>query len=316
MGDPAGVGPEVALRVLADGTAAHDCDLSIVGDPAALKSWAERLSLPAGVEIIDTGVRAGAVEPGRPTPVGAAAAVASIETAARMCLSGDADAMATAPVAKAQIAATGVRFPGHTEFLAELTRASDYVMTFVQGRSRVGLVTTHLPLSEVPEAITTDLVLTKLRTFAAGLSSWLGVRSPKIAVTALNPHAGEGGRFGDEDARVIAPAVKRVREEGMDAWGPFPADSIFVGHGATDAGGPGSGYDAILAMYHDQATIAAKLMGFGRCVNLTLGLPIVRTSVDHGTAFELAGRGGVDHGSMAAAVRLAGEIAARRIESP
>lgn len=315
MGDPAGVGPEVALRVLADTDTAPGCDLSIAGDPAALAHWAGALSLPLDARVVDAGARVGRIEPGSPSVDGARAALASIETAARMCASGEADAMVTAPVSKADIAATGVDFPGHTEFLADLTGAPGYVMTFVHGDRRVGLVTTHLPLSAVPAAITTDLVLSKLRILADGLSSWLGVASPSIAVTALNPHAGEGGRFGDEDARVVAPAVARAREEGMDVAGPFAADSIFVGHGDRGAGGPGSAYDAILAMYHDQATIAAKLMGFGHCVNLTLGLPIVRTSVDHGTAFELAGRAGVDHGSMAAAVRLAGAIAARRVES-
>jgi 4-hydroxythreonine-4-phosphate dehydrogenase len=316
MGDPAGVGPEVALRAMADAAVAPGSDLSIAGDSAVLARWADMLSLPHAAQIVDAGLRVGEVEPGHPTAAGARAALASIETAARMCMSGEADAMVTAPVSKADIAATGSSFPGHTEFLADLTAAAGYVMTFVRGRSRVGLVTTHLPLSEVSAAVTTDLVLSKIRMLAAGLASWLGVDSPSIAVTALNPHAGEDGRFGDEDSRVIAPAVAKARDEGVNAAGPFPADSIFVGHGDKDSGGPGSAYDAILAMYHDQATIAAKLMGFGHCVNLTLGLPIVRTSVDHGTAFGLAGRGGVHHGSMAAAVSLAAEIAARRIESP
>jgi 4-hydroxythreonine-4-phosphate dehydrogenase len=309
MGDPAGVGPEVALRALADSDLAPDCDFSLVGDPDALEYWAARLSLPLTARVADCGARAGKIAPGSPSVEGAGAALASIETAARMCMSRDADAMVTAPVSKAGIAETGVEFPGHTEFLAELTAATDYVMTFVHEEQRVGLVTTHLPLSAVPAAITTDLVLSKLRILAGGLSSWLGVESPSIAVAALNPHAGEGGKFGDEDSRVIAPAVARARDEGIDAAGPFAADSIFVGHGDRDAGGPGSGYDAILAMYHDQGTIAAKLMGFGHSVNLTLGLPIVRTSVDHGTAFELAGRACADHGSMAAAVSLAAAIA-------
>ena len=223
--------------------------------------------------------------------------------------------MVTAPVSKAAIAATGVAFPGHTEFLAGLTGAADFVMTFVQGEHRVALATTHLPLSEVPAALTTELVAGKLGVLAGGLRSWLGVRSPRIAVAGLNPHAGEDGRFGDEEERVIAPAVARAREAGIDASGPYPADSIFVGHGDRDSGGPGSLYDAILAMYHDQGTVAAKLWGFGRSVNLTLGLPVVRTSVDHGTAFGIAGRGGVDSGSMVAAVRLATAIAVRLTES-
>jgi len=316
MGDPAGVGPEVALRALADSGLAERAELSIIGDSGAIERWARALSLrPAGA-VIDCGANAGAVEPGCPTPQGARSALASIELAARMCLSGKADAMVTAPVSKDAIASTGIPFPGHTEFLARFTRAADVVMTFVHGERRVALVTTHLPLCEVPGALTIDLVLKKLRTLARGLESWLGVESPRIAVTALNPHAGEGGRFGDEEERVIAPAIELAGAEGIDADGPHPADSIFVGHGAaateaSGAAGPGSAYDAILAMYHDQGTIAAKLWGFGAAVNLSLGLPIVRTSVDHGTAFSLAGRGGVDPGSMLAAVRLATEIARR-----
>jgi 4-hydroxythreonine-4-phosphate dehydrogenase len=315
MGDPAGIGPEVALRAAADQDAVRGCDVSVAGDPAALDYWAGLLSIPAPVHIIDAGVAAGAVEPGRPTHDGALSALASIEAAARLCVAGEADAMVTAPVSKEAIAATGVGFPGHTEFLAELTGASGFVMTFVHGRQCIGLVTTHLPLREVPAVLTADLVFEKLLALAEGLSGWLGVTAPRIAVAALNPHAGEGGRFGDEEERVIAPAVALARDAGIDADGPHPADSIFVGHGDPGSSGPGSPYDAILAMYHDQGTIAAKLMGFGGCVNLTMGLPIVRTSADHGTAFGLAGRGRADHGSMAAAVRLAGAIAARRAGS-
>lgn len=315
MGDPAGVGPEIALRVLADTSITRNCDLTIAADPAALEEWARRLSLSLPADIVDVGASVGTVDPGRPTDDGARAALASIEVAARLCMSGGADAMVTAPVSKAAIAAIGVSFPGHTEFLAGLTCAEGFVMTFVQGERRVALATTHLSLAEVPAAITTELVAGKLEILANGLRSWLGVRSPRIAVTGLNPHAGEDGRFGDEEERVIAPAVARARRAGVDASGPYSADSIFVGHGDRDSGGPGSLYDAILAMYHDQGTVAAKLWGFGRCVNLTLGLPVVRTSVDHGTAFGIAGRGKADPGSMIAAVRLAAAIAGRLAES-
>jgi 4-hydroxythreonine-4-phosphate dehydrogenase len=331
MGDPAGVGPEVAIRALADPRIRRFCDLSLVGDPLAIERWTRLLSVEPPGAVVDCGTAAGEVEPGCPSPQGARAALASIDTAARMCLSGEADAMVTAPVSKAAIASTGVPFPGHTEYLARLTRADDVVMTFVHGERRVALVTTHLPLREVPRVLTVDLVERKLTTLAQGLESMLSVEDPRIAVTALNPHAGEGGRFGDEEERIIAPAIVRARESGVNADGPHPADSIFVGHGergsdseprehgspdsagpaptATRRHGPGADYDAILAMYHDQATIAAKLWGFGAAVNLSLGLPIVRTSVDHGTAFSLAGTGRADPGSMFAAVRLAAEIA-------
>jgi len=316
MGDPAGIGPEVALKALADASLSEGCDLSIVGDPAVLGEWADRLSLPSAEEVVDVGVSSGAVEPGRPTVAGARAALGSIETAARLCMSGEADAMVTGPVSKAAIASTGVVFPGHTEFLAGLTGAAGFLMTFVHGNERIALVTTHLPLAAVPSTLTSGLVLDKITTLAEGLSSWLGIDSPRIAVTALNPHAGEGGAFGDEEERIISPAIERARRAGIDADGPHPADSIFVGHGDPDSGGPGAAFDAVLAMYHDQGTVAAKLMGFGHCVNLTLGLPIVRASVDHGTAFGIAGRGEADHESMAAAVRLAAAIARRRNESP
>ena len=321
MGDPAGVGPEVALRALADAGLSELADMTVAGDPVAIEEWATILSVRPTAAVVDCRARAGGVEPGKPTPNGARAALASIEVAARMCLDGHADAMVTAPVSKRAIAATGVPFPGHTEFLARYTRAEDVVMTFIHGAHRVALATTHLPLREVSASLSSDLILRKLVTLSRGLESWLLVENPRIAVTALNPHAGEGGRFGEEE-RVIAPAIARALAAGIDADGPHPADSIFVGHGergreggrATQAG-PGAGYDAILAMYHDQGTIPAKLWGFGAAVNLSLGLPIVRTSVDHGTAFGLAGRGGVDPGSMLAAVRLACEIAANRSET-
>jgi 4-hydroxythreonine-4-phosphate dehydrogenase len=314
MGDPAGIGPEVALRAHGDRDLARLAEMTLVGDPAVVEQWSSMLSLSPEGAVIDCGASAGIVEPGRPTSEGAASALASIEVAARMCMAGQADAMVTAPVSKEAIAATGVPFQGHTEFLASFTRADDVVMTFIHGKKRVALVTTHLPLRDVSAALTTDLVLCKLKTLATGLTSWLRVENPLIAVTALNPHASEGGRFGDEEERVIAPAIALAREAGIDADGPYPADSVFVGHGES-GGGPGSTYDAILAMYHDQGTVAAKLWGFGSAVNVSLGLPIVRTSVDHGTAYSIAGRSEANPGSMLAAVRLAAEIALNRLEA-
>jgi len=298
MGDPAGVGPEVAIKAMKNRVLAGQCELSFVGDPGAIERWADLLSIKLSGAVIDCGASAGETRPGRPAPEGARASLASIETAARLCLAGQADAMVTGPVSKEAIASTGVPFRGHTEFLARFTRADDAVMTFVHGERRVALVTTHLALRDVPSALSAELIEKKLSTLAEGLTSWLGVSEPRIAVTALNPHAGEGGRFGDEEERVIVPAIKRARDAGIDADGPHPADSVFVGHGDPEAGGPGSGYDAVLAMYHDQGTVAAKLWGFGRAVNLTLGLPIVRTSVDHR--------------SMLAAIQLAVDIARRR----
>jgi len=255
------------------------------------------------------------VEPGRPTAAGARAAIESVILAASTCRSAGADAVVTAPVSKAAIAGAGYEFCGHTEFLADLLGATDVLMLFVHGRLRVAVATTHVPLARVAGALSRDLVATKLAVLARGLEGDLGVASPSIAVTGLNPHAGEDGRVGDEERSIIVPAIADARSAGIDVDGPFPADSIFLGLGDPGAGGPGSRFDAVLAMYHDQGTIPVKLLGFGGGVNVTLGLPVVRTSVDHGTAFDLAGREGVNAGSMLDAVRLAGEIARRRLES-
>jgi 4-hydroxythreonine-4-phosphate dehydrogenase len=311
MGDPAGVGPEVALRASAEPGVQAACDLRMVGSRSALVSWARRLSLPEPAAVVDPGRADVSSEPGRPTEAGARAAIAAIEEAARMCRSGEAEAMVTGPVSKSAIAALGYDFPGHTEFLAALTGTRHYVMTFIDGPRRVGLATTHLPLSHVPGALTRELIVSKLRVLEHGLADWLGVAGARIAVAALNPHAGEGGRFGTEEERVIVPAIEEAQAEGIRAEGPFAADALFAGLGRPAGQGPGSGYDAALAMYHDQGTIAIKHDAFDRAVNLTLGLPIVRTSVDHGTAFGIAGTAGVAHGSMVAAVLLAASIAGR-----
>jgi 4-hydroxythreonine-4-phosphate dehydrogenase len=309
MGDPAGVGPELALRALAEPELSERCELSVVGAGDALAFWSDRLSLPLAGSIVEVGAGSGSIEPGRPVSEGAAASVLSVEKAAEICVAGGADAMVTAPVCKAAIASTGRAFTGHTELLAELTGTTEYAMTFVHGTTRIALATAHIPLSRVAEELDVRLVLGKLRALDAGLTSWFGLENPRIAVAALNPHAGEGGAFGGEEASVIAPAVEEARTLGIGALGPLPADSLFVDRGP---GGPQLCFDAALMMYHDQATIAAKLLGAGGSVNVTLGLPIVRTSVDHGTAFDLAARGGVPRtDSMMAAVRLAGEIAQR-----
>jgi 4-hydroxythreonine-4-phosphate dehydrogenase len=313
MGDPAGVGPELVLRALSDPSLADVCDMTVVGDRGALDFWSQCLSLPVADEVAEVGGRHLTPVPGRPEPVGAASSLRSIEAAARMCEAGEADAMVTAPVSKSAISSSGREFSGHTEFLAELTGAAGYLMTFVHGRTRIALATTHLPLSRVPGALTARLLEGKLVTLDRGLRDWFGIEEPRIAVAALNPHAGEGGAFGDEEERVIAPAIRAAQVLGIRAKGPFPADSVFLDRasGATRARGASPPFDATLAMYHDQGTIAAKLLGSGESVNVTLGLPIVRTSVDHGTAFDIAGQGVARTGSMVAAVRLAAEIAVR-----
>jgi 4-hydroxythreonine-4-phosphate dehydrogenase len=309
MGDPAGVGPEIVLRALASREQGARPEVAVIGSRRVLEACADRFGLDAPGRVVE--VEGGGVtwEPGRPSEAGARLAVRAIEEGARLCLGGDAGAMVTAPVSKAGIVRAGYDFPGHTEFLANLTGARSYVMTFVSGTRRVGLATTHIPISEVAGALSEDLIVEKLGVLAGGLREWFGIERPRIAVAALNPHAGEGGLIGGEDDAIVRPAIETARRAGLDASGPFPADTIYVGLGGPEGAGPGGGYDAALAMYHDQGTIPAKLLGFGSGVNVTLGLPIVRTSVDHGTAFDIAARGAADPGSLLAAIDLARGIA-------
>ncbi len=310
MGDPAGIGPEVVLKTLCAPGLREEFDLSVVGTRAVLADWSRRLSLPFDARVEEAHDGPVSDEPGRPTASGARAAVEAVVAAARACQSGAADAMVTAPVTKATIAEAGYDFPGHTEFLARLTGVESVVMTFVHGARRIGLVTNHLPIAAVARTLTLELVLDKLLILSRGLQESLGIASPRIAVASLNPHAGERCTIGDEEERIIGPAVAAAREVGVAAEGPFPAESVFPRLGSRDD--DGDRFDAALAMYHDQATIPVRVWGIAGGVNLTLGLPIVRTSPDHGTALDLAGRGTADPGSMIAAVRLAGEVAARR----
>lgn len=316
MGDPAGIGPEVVLKACAIRKLSERFNIRVVGRRCRLDQWSALLGIPLEVELVDPmedAAEATAFSPGVSTPEGAREALACIKAAAEMCLSGAADAIVTAPVSKIAMTECGIDFPGHTEYLARLMRTSEYVMTFVVAGKRVALATTHLSVADVPHAITRALVLEKITILDRGLREWFEVEDPRIAVTALNPHAGEDGMFGSEEATAITPAIADAVAMGIRAEGPFPADSIYCGLGGAD--GPGAGFDAVLAMYHDQGTIAAKLWGFSQGVNVTLGLPIVRTSADHGTAFGLAGRGEADPGSIIAAVTLAGEIAEVRVRT-
>jgi 4-hydroxythreonine-4-phosphate dehydrogenase len=215
------------------------------------------------------------------------------------------DAIVTAPVHKGLINDAGTAFTGHTEYLAQRTHAARAVMLLATGTLRVALATTHLPLKDVSAALSIDLICEVLEILHGDLTRRWGMAAPRIAVCALNPHAGEGGHMGDEEARIIAPAIERMRARGIEAHGPVPADTVFVPHIL-------AGYDAVLAMYHDQGLPVVKHVGFESAVNVTLGLPIVRTSVDHGTALELAGSGRADAGSFTAAVHVALHLAARQ----
>jgi 4-hydroxythreonine-4-phosphate dehydrogenase len=231
--------------------------------------------------------------------------LALLERAVAGALGGEFDGIVTAPVHKRIINDAGVRFSGHTEFLAERTASPRVLMLLTTGELRVALATTHLPLRAVSDAITVDSLYEAAVILARELKRSWAIPEPRIAVCGLNPHAGEGGYLGEEELRVITPAIERMQAAGIRASGPLPADTVFVPQVLT-------GFDAVLAMYHDQGLPVVKHAGFERAVNVTLGLPIVRTSPDHGTALDLAGSGRADHGSLSAAVRLASRLAAQR----
>ena len=295
VGDPAGIGPEViaaALRELPPGVS----HVRVYGDLRAVERAG---GLPRGVEVAS--FASADVKPGSPDPEASHGVVQSIQAAARDCLRGDVDAMVTGPIAKEQMGRAGYTFPGHTELLAELCGRESAVMLLCGRGLRVVPATIHCALREVPQRISTEAIVGILDVLHAELAARFGLSRTRIAVCGLNPHAGEAGRFGDEEQRVIAPAVEQARARGIDAHGPLSADSIFS---RTLAGE----FDVVVGMYHDQVLGPLKLHAFGRAVNVTLGLPLVRTSVDHGTAFDIAGSGRADPGSMQEAVRLAVEI--------
>lgn len=242
--------------------------------------------------------------PGNTDPANAPYVLDTLRRATRGCLSGEFDALVTGPVHKGVINDAGVAFSGHTEFLQELTGAPQVVMMLMAGDLRVALATTHLPLRDVSDAITSTLCESVLRVLHTDLMHKLGIMSPRILVCGLNPHAGEDGHLGREDEDVVKPVLARLRAEGMRLTGPLPADTLFTARNLRHA-------DAVLAMYHDQGLPVLKYAGFGNAVNVTLGLPIIRTSVDHGTALELAGTGAAELGSLDAAVRAALDMVAR-----
>jgi 4-hydroxythreonine-4-phosphate dehydrogenase len=245
--------------------------------------------------------------PGEPNKEGAALALASLDAAAALAVRGEACALVTGPIAKALLAEVGFDHPGQTEFVAQVcgVPAQDAVMMLAGPRLRTIPLTVHVALARVPALLTIDLICRRARVATAALARDFGIASPRIAIAGLNPHAGEAGRMGDEEIRVIAPAVAALQAEGIAATGPHPADALFAPHARGD-------YDVALCMYHDQALIPLKALDFDSGVNVTLGLPIVRTSPDHGTAFDIAGKGVADPGAMIAAIRMAGECAARR----
>jgi 4-hydroxythreonine-4-phosphate dehydrogenase len=318
MGDPSGIGAEVTAQALA----AHRGALVpyVFGDAAVFASAARRarLALPAvdlgeplppdGALVRVTKLPRLATTPGRPARAGGAAQLAYLEAAYAAVASGSADALCTAPVSKAQVQHAERGFVGHTEWLEARTGAKRSVMMLASSRLRVALVTNHLQLARVPAAVTAGGILGTLTTTYTALRDDFGIARPRIAVCAMNPHAGEGGAFGDDERRVVVPALGRARRLGIAATGPYPADSVFFRAVAGE-------FDAVVALYHDQGLIPVKLLDAVEgdpAVNVTLGLPIVRTSPDHGVAYDLAGRGEASHESMWAALALAARLARRR----
>jgi 4-hydroxythreonine-4-phosphate dehydrogenase len=305
-GEPAGIGPDICLALAKSGVAGR---LVIVGDRTLLQDRARRLGVDiAGLDIRHVPLRAPVVA-GRLDATNASYVLDILDVAIDGCISGEYAAMVTAPVHKGVINDAGVAFTGHTEYLAERTGTRRVVMmlagTGEHAGLRVALATTHLPLKDVPAAITKDELTTTLRILHGDLVAKFGIARPRILVAGLNPHAGEGGHLGMEEIEVIGPVLDALRAEGMDLIGPLPADTLFTRHVL-------AGSDAQLAMYHDQGLAVLKYAAFEEGINITLGLPILRTSVDHGTALDLAGTGRADPRSLFAAVRLAADIVARR----
>ncbi|MEA2627362.1 MAG: 4-hydroxythreonine-4-phosphate dehydrogenase [Candidatus Binatota bacterium] len=303
MGDPAGIGPEVALRACARRAIRRQVRPVFFGDPAVFADTARRLAIPLRDEVVEIGsLAAGQRRAGRPSREGAEAAYRSILEAVAAVQRGRAAAVVTAPVSKRAIQDAGHEFPGHTEVIARLAGDADVRMMMAGASLNVVLVTTHVALAAVPGSLDAPRIAATATIAAAALRRHFGVRRPRIAIAGLNPHAGEGGAFGDEDERIVAPAVASARRRGLAVSGPYPADTVFHRARAGE-------FDAVVALYHDQGLIPFKLLHFSDGVNVTLGLPFPRTSPDHGTAFDIAGRGRADDSSMAAAIALAGRMA-------
>jgi 4-hydroxythreonine-4-phosphate dehydrogenase len=317
-GEPAGIGPDACVSLAQRD---WEADLVVAGDVELLGATAEALGLPLTLERYDPTRlpkphRNGTLQvmhiptrcqvaPGHPDVRNAAYVIEMLDRACDGCTNGEFAAMVTAPVQKSTLMDAGYRFSGHTEYLAERTRAALPVMLLINDQLRVALVTTHLALSDVPHAITRDRLRSTLRIVNMDLERHFSLQPPRIAVLGLNPHAGEGGHLGREELDIINPVIEELKAEGMHLQGPIPADTAFTTRFLKTV-------DVIVAMYHDQGLPVIKHVGFGNAVNMTLGLPILRTSVDHGTALNLARSGKADTGSLSAAVALAIDLASAR----
>jgi 4-hydroxythreonine-4-phosphate dehydrogenase len=319
MGDPAGIGPELALKAWA-ARKPDDAPFFLIAAPETLRTLARRLSIDAPIAETSpeeaTGAFATALpivaltqdadaEPGRSTPHHAAATLEAITRAVDYVRKGQARAIVTNPIAKSALYAAGFSFPGHTEFLGELAKAwggtPQPVMMIWSELLAVVPVTIHIALAEAPRALSRELIVSTARIVDRDMRERFGLRKPRLAIAGLNPHAGEGGAMGREEIETIAPAIAILRAEGLDVAGPLPADTMFHAHARAR-------YDVALTMYHDQGLIPVKTLAFDTGVNVTLGLPFVRTSPDHGTAFDIAGKGLANPTSLVAALRLADRL--------
>lgn len=310
-GEPAGIGPDIVIQLVQH---PWPVELVIVADPDLLNNRAKQLNLPLHFHVFQPDeptipgvIRILPVSLNTPSQAGqlntanAKYVIHCLELATKLCLNQQAHALVTGPVHKGVINDAGIPFSGHTEFLAKQCNAAEVMMLFVAGKMKVALATTHLPLANVPKAITQEKLIQLLRLFHRELKNKFSITQPKILVCGLNPHAGEQGHLGMEEIETIIPALEQLRKEQIDVIGPLPADTIFTEKYLEQA-------DAILAMYHDQALPVVKYLGFGHAVNVTLGLPMIRTSVDHGTALDIASTGQADAGSLEAALRWAVEL--------
>lgn len=320
IGDPAGVGPEVVLKAV--NLEPRSCRLVALGDLVTLSETACRLDscltpvvwqpgteCPTDPNVLPvlplSQLPADSRMPGRPTVAGGEASYQYVEIGIRLALDNTLQGLVTAPISKAMWHAAGRDYPGHTELLAALTRTPEVRMMLVGRQLRVILVTTHIALSQVPAALSCERILKTIALAAAHLSRFHGLARPHLAVAGLNPHAGEAGAFGDEETRIIAPAVRQAQAQGLMVDGPFPADSLFVRAVRGE-------FDGVICLYHDQGLIPLKLLSWADGVNVTIGLPIVRTSPDHGTAFDIAGQGRADPRSLGAAITLAAAMTRNR----
>jgi 4-hydroxythreonine-4-phosphate dehydrogenase len=321
MGDPAGIGPEVIAKALRGTTLRRICSPLVIGSHDVMQRTVKKLKLKLAVRAVEghEAARRGdeiAVLDPLERPLGdfmagvaaaetGAASVAFIKKAVQLAQTGCLDGIVTGPINKEAMNMAGCHYPGHTELLADLTEAQESGMMIIGGPLKIMFVTTHVAIKDLPSLLTQAKIEKGIRLAHMAMTTLFGVKNPRIGIAALNPHAGEQGLFGDEEARVIMPAARAAQAHGILASDPMPADTLFGKAARGD-------YDAIVALYHDQGLIPLKMVAFGSCVNLTVGLPIIRTSVDHGTAFDIVGKGVADPGSLIEAVKLAARLARSR----